>query len=390
MASVTGSQLTFLSPNGRPVNLILDDGKTVSGTTVPGAFNIEVFTSAAGTALPGVKGTALIGGAVSLSGSEIQAGSPGSTEQLGSGSYAVIDHTGGENISLGTGAQTVIGSSGDTITGGDASHGRQLIDLTGTNSGVMAGPMTAIGGAGTLLVAAGTGDSIAGGPGETIVFGSGSLGEGVLHGEDRGMFRAGAGGERGDGQDKRDHGGLTDTIAGSADTITGGTGPMTVFGGTGDSITGGSGSLVVEGGVTASTISAGTGGTTVAGGNNDVIANTVGGTLLVDIYSQSKASGDSPSTAGSGSETVNLGAGHGATTLQDIAVANGTGSLAATTVTGFSTTTDVIESKTSVSPSGDFLGTSTTSGGNTILTFTDGSTMTLAGVTDISKVTFTK
>ncbi|HEV8679531.1 MAG TPA: hypothetical protein VGQ90_09170 [Stellaceae bacterium] len=386
MASVTGSQLSFLSPNGRPVNLILDDGKTATGTTVPGAYNIEIFTTTAGTAPPGVKGTALIEGAVSLSGDEIQAGSPGSLEQLGTGAYAVIDHTGGESIQLGTGAQTVIGSSGDTITGGDATHGRQLIDLTGSNSEVISGPMTAIGGAGALLVEAGTNDSIVGGTGDMVVFGTGSLGEGVLHGEARGTLLTGAGGGHGSASDDL----LADTITGAADTIVGGSGAMTVFGGTGDSITGGTGSLVVEGGVTESTIQAGAGGTTVAGGDGDVISDSVSGTLLVDIYSQSKVHGGSPSITGSGSETINLSAGDGVTTLRDIDVANGTGSLAATTVTGFSTDTDVIASKTSVSPSGEFLGTSTTSGGNTILTFTDGSTMTLAGITDISQVTFTK
>src|SRR5512135_1680433 len=109
MASVSGSQLSFLSPNGRPVNLILSDGKTVSGAKVPGDFNIEIFTAAAGSALPGVGGTAVVGGAVTLSGSEVQAGTLTSLEQLGSGAYAVIDHTGGESITLGSGAQTVIG-----------------------------------------------------------------------------------------------------------------------------------------------------------------------------------------------------------------------------------------------------------------------------------------
>jgi len=386
MASVTGSQLSFLSPNGRPVNLILDDGKTETGTKVPGAYNIEIFTTAAGTTSPGVRGTALIEGAVMLSSSEIQAGSPGSLEQLGTGAFAMIDHTGGESIQLGTGAQTVIGSAGDTITGGDATHGNQVIDLTGTNSEVIAGPMTAIGGAGTLLVEAGTADSIVGGTGEMIVFGSGSLSEGVLHGEAGSMLLPNAGGGHGNASDDL----LADTITGSADTIVGGAGAMTVFGGTNDSIIGGTGSLVVEGGVTESTISAGAGGTTVLGGDGNVISDSADGTLLVEIYSQSKVHGGSPSISGSGSETINLSAGDGVTTLRDIDVANGTGSLAETTVTGFSTTTDVIASQTSVSPSGEFLGTSTISGGNTILTFTDGSTMTLAGITDISQVTFTR
>jgi hypothetical protein len=128
----------------------------------------------------------------------------------------------------------------------------------------------------------------------------------------------------------------------------------------------------------------------VVGGNSDDINDSVSGSLLVDIESRDKSHGNSPAIAGSGAETINLGAAHGATTLRDISVPGGSGALAATTVTGFSTTLDVVASKTSVSPSGHFLGTSSVSGGNTVLNFVDGSTMMLAGVTDITKVTFTR
>ena len=179
------------------------------------------------------------------------------------------------------------------------------------------------------------------------------------------------------------------TDVASNDTIVGGSGRMTVSGGTGDSITGGSGRLLVTG-VTGSTIVAGTGGTTVRGGNNDVIADTVSGTLRVDIESRNRIHGKSPSIAGSGMETVNLGAGHGATTLTDLSVPGGRGTLASTTVTGFSTSTDEIVSKTSVNPAGHFIGTSTTTALGTTLTFHDGSTMTLVGITDISHVKFTR
>jgi hypothetical protein len=50
----------------------------------------------------------------------------------------------------------------------------------------------------------------------------------------------------------------------------------------------------------------------------------------------------------------------------------------------------VIASQTSVDAGGDFLGTSFASGGNTILTFADGSTMTLVGITDLTGVKFTQ
>src|SRR5262249_38889449 len=114
------------------------------------------------------------------------------------------------------------------------------------------------------------------------------------------------------------------------------------------------------------------------------------GTLLVDIESRDKVHGHSPSIAGSGQETVSLGVSHGATTLRDLSVPGGSGELAATTVTGFSTLTDVIASKSSGSPSGEFRGTSSVSGGATLLSFRDGSTMTLVGITDIGLIKFVR
>jgi hypothetical protein len=329
MASVSGSKLAFVSPNHQPVNLILTNGTAVAGSTVRGAFNIEIFYAGSGSVLPGVNATATISGAVKLSSSEVQAGTLGSVEQLGIGAFQVTDETGNEKITLGTGAQTVAGSKGDTIIGGNAGRGQQVINLTGTD-GTTAGPMTATGGAGALFVEAGSNDSIGGGAG-----------------------------------------------------------PMTVVGGTSDAITGAAGRLLVED-VTNSTVSAGTGGTTVFGGNNDVIHDSVTGSLLVDIQSRNEITRNSPSTAGSGAETVDLGARHGATTLNDISAPGGSGPLASTTVTGFSTALDVIASETSVSRHGQFLGTSSVSGGNTILTFVDGTTMMLTGITNISKVTFTQ
>lgn len=384
-ASVSGSKLAFLSPTEKPVNLILSDGTKVTGSTVRGALNIEIFTAGPGTALPGVDATATIGGAVKLSSSEVQAGMPGSPEQLGIGDFKLIDETGHEKITLGTGEQTVVGSTGDTIVGGNAGKKEgQVIDLTGTDSKATAGPMTAIGGAGALFVEAGSHDSISGGSGPTTVSGNGSSGD-VKPPDDRGN------GDDSNGNGDHGHHHTVPGAVASNDSITGGSGPMTVIGGTSDSIKGGTGSLFVED-VTNSTVSAGTGGTTVVGGNNDVINDSVSGSLLVDIESRSskKRDGDSPSVAGSGAETVNLGASHGMTTLNDISVPGGSGPRAATTVTGFSTALDVIESKTSVNPHGHFLGTSSVAGGNTVLNFVDGSTMTLVGITDITKVHFTR
>lgn len=381
MASVSGSRLAFFSPNGKDVNLILSDGKTTTGTTVPGSLNIEVFTAGSGTPLPGVAATATIGGAVKISDNEVQAATLTSNEQLGAGTFKLVDETGHEDIKLGTGPQTVVGSAGDTIVGGNVAGIRQVIDLTGTNKEATGGAMTVTGGAASLLVEAGSHDSIVGGTGPITVSGM------TLHGKDD----QDNGGEGDDKDRDPEKSGGDHTVGGASasdDTIIGGAGPMTVHGGTADSITGGSGSLVVKG-VTASTVNAGTGGTTVVGGNKDVIHDSVIGSLLVDIESGSRGHGQS-SIAGSGAETIDLSSKHGPTTLRDISVPGGKSALAATTVTGFSTATDFIASKTSVSPAGVFLGTSSVSAGNTTLTFLDGSKMTLVGITDITKVTFTR
>src|SRR5579864_205067 len=99
MASVSGAQTTFVSPNKEAVNLILSDGKTLTGATVAGAFNIEIFTVGFGTALPGVAATALIAGAVTVSGSDVQAATLSSVEQFGIGAYTVIDNTGSHSLS---------------------------------------------------------------------------------------------------------------------------------------------------------------------------------------------------------------------------------------------------------------------------------------------------
>src|SRR5436190_22921580 len=124
MASVSGSKLAFFAPGftGDKVNVVLTSNGTSVGPTVAGSFNIEVFTSTVGALAPGFQGSAFVQGAVSLTNNVIQAATLGSTEQLLSGNYILIDQTGSEAIQIvGSGAggtsQTVVGSAGDAITG---------------------------------------------------------------------------------------------------------------------------------------------------------------------------------------------------------------------------------------------------------------------------------
>src|SRR6266545_885521 len=102
MASVPGSKLAFLAPGftGDKVNVVLTPDGTGALPTVAGSFNIEVFTSVAGSLAPGFQGSAFIQGAVKLGSNFIQAASLNSTEQLLSGNYIVIDQTGNETIQI--------------------------------------------------------------------------------------------------------------------------------------------------------------------------------------------------------------------------------------------------------------------------------------------------
>ena len=134
MASVSGSRLAFFQPTGKATNVVLFDGTTFSGPTVAGAFNIEVFTKAAGSLGAGFDASAFIQGAVQLTNNQVQAGTLGSTEQLLAGNFQIIDSTGSETIQIvGAGSDTVTGSAGDLITGSTVAGSSQLIDISATN-----------------------------------------------------------------------------------------------------------------------------------------------------------------------------------------------------------------------------------------------------------------
>src|SRR4029077_9310110 len=136
MASVTGSRIGFAG-NGftaAQTNIILTaDGKnaidnngvvlgTVASQSVSGKLNIEVFTTAAGAAVGAdakVQASAEFDGAQLLFPGDpgnpnfIQAGSPGSTEKLLTGSnLTVTDFSGGSSSNE---SIQIVGGSGDTV-----------------------------------------------------------------------------------------------------------------------------------------------------------------------------------------------------------------------------------------------------------------------------------
>lgn len=574
MASVSGSRLAFFAngvSDASKINVVLTaDGSDVAGKAITGDFNIEVFTTSTGNLASGFQASAFIQDAQQLTNNAVQAGSPTSKETLLDGTgYVLIDMSGGssrgETITIaGKSGETysVFGSQGDTITGSNNADVSQYIDATGTNNsknpGPFTGPETVTGGAGSTTVIGGSGDIITGGAGfmqvnddrhsgnQTVKGGTGSLkvfnigpnfsitgstggttyiddsygaggGSSIVGGSGTGLLTdKGLSGEntfivtdvndritvgsaltyinaqKGQVTIKGGDGSITGTVegaagyntnilvgkgssitlggaatwidatagsttitagsgkvhieAGNADSIIGGKGDLEVDNiGNGDTITGGSGNLFSFGKGTSETITgsisgwtlinsggsssikggSGTGAgtvlgadgkfdnTVIVGATKDTITGGSATTTYINAFSGLETvtggSGATTVLAGKGdsiiggngtfevdidsdtngkSVTVDLSKGTGAATLRDISTKGGGGGDAS--VTGFDTKGDAIASKTSVSTTGTFLGTSKSDATGTTLTFLDGTTITLAGVTDITKVKFTQ
>jgi hypothetical protein len=373
MASVSGSRLAFFTPSvaSTAINVVLTpDGNNIP-TANPNGFNIEVFTSTAGILAQGLgyPAGAFIPGATLLSNNAVQAATTGATEELFGTGYSVLDQTGSEKIKIvgsGAGASTsggssitVFGSIGDTITGSSVAGDSQLIDASGTrtstiaNIGVISGPETVTGGAGSTTVYGGSGDSITGGAGslevaanggtgETVVGGAGSLnaygfgtkasvtgstggtsfintgyagggassiiggsGTGTLAGGENTQIVTGAGDRVTVGSALT----YVNALAGSV-TVTGGTGTGTgtiegtaglntnIVGGKGDVITLGAGASWVDASAGTQTVTGGNGLPTVWGGKADLITGGAGA-LQVDDRASS-VGGAEKITGGSG------------------------------------------------------------------------------------------
>jgi hypothetical protein len=297
------------------------------------------------------------------------------------------------------------------------------MDLEGDNPITKLGPMTAIGGAGNLTTFNfGTGNSVTGSTSGFTFVGDGYGGSANTIG---GGASSGPGTDAGGGSFTQG----TEIIAGSKDvinggsgtmlvnalgasgvTVTGGSGAATVWGGKGGAVTGGPGALQFNDGV-GTKVTGGAGalnafqlgaGNTIGGGSSTNVINDAygaGGTsLLIAGIGSSTIFGGSGDTIqggtgalearilqGFGPETVNLGS--GVSGVRDVVSVGGGGTAA--TVVGFANNTgNVIESATNVTGT-TFTGTSSVVGGNTLLTFTDGNTMLIAGVTSVGAIKFT-
>jgi hypothetical protein len=173
MAVPTGGQFIFAA-NGSAVALGLTTDGSVPPVPAPvaGDFNIEVFTSVTGGALPALASGFQAGvidnqGAIGANGLLT-----GTQLQLFTGDYSVVDSPTGANSPatvilgsgnqiLGSANQTVYGAAGDTLIGG---MGNQFLDgLSGAESIIG-------GGTGYATIIGGVGDSITGGSGVSVLF----------------------------------------------------------------------------------------------------------------------------------------------------------------------------------------------------------------------------
>src|SRR6267154_6743011 len=165
MASIPGSHYNvFVS------NQIVNFGMTTDPNNVPapvgGDFNLEVITNASGTGsfstASGYQGLAVIS-------------TNGSVFTAGHGDYGIQDTGGNDSIFFGDGNVSVLGATGDTITGGTG--GNQFIDahlgnFSPEDQNFKSPPPLVIGGsAGNTMIWGGVAETIIGGAGNVTIGG---------------------------------------------------------------------------------------------------------------------------------------------------------------------------------------------------------------------------
>lgn len=361
--------------------IAFDLGKndTITGSTAGTTLLDDTYGGGGGSDLIGGCGQATLPGGEN---SEILAASTDSVTIGNALSYVdasrgSITIQGGNSTVIGTveGADgydtNILAGSADVINLGSASSYVDALYASGTRITGAAGFTHVDAGAGTTVrgasggldvAAAGGAALVAGGVGNLFVFDIGK-GETITGATSGTTFIDDGYGSGGNSQ-----------IAGGDGTVTGAGGrPVNTFivGEAGDTIDGAGGSTFVDGSRGLQSIVGGLGPMTVQAGRADTIAGG-SGTLQVYLDSDEK------------NVTVDLGS--GAAGLRDVLVDGGGGSQIS--VTGFATSTDTIQSATSIRD-GEFRGSSASDGnGGTILTFLDGTTMTLAGVSDPHRIVF--
>ncbi|HTV89390.1 MAG TPA: hypothetical protein VME41_10280 [Stellaceae bacterium] len=396
MASIPGSQ--FVYGASQPVNLVSNPsgGTATLPPPISGDFNLEVVTVSGVTSIPsGYAGVAEVAndtpsGANSvtmlLGNYGVSDVESGDTIIAGSGSDTIFGNVAGDDIVFGTGAASIYGAHGDTINGSAAGTG-SYIDASGAFTGGASADVITLGNVANFVATQGS----LFGLDDTITAGSGNW---VINTQFQNGTQQGP------------------TVAANMD-VTLGSGADTVYGAVGDTINGanaGSGSYIdailghqnVTLGsqanfVPGQDVAFGFDDTITAGSGNWIIntqfqdgtqqSPTVAANMDVMLGSGADtaygAVGDTI-TAGSGNQYIDFAAGHGAgggEFLNDDTAATIGGNA---TVYNFDQSTGDRITGESPSSQAGVLATATTVGSDTQLTLTDGTHITLVGVTNFS------
>ena len=288
-----------------------------------------------------------------------------------SGSLTFVGGTGASSVIGGAGTSTIFGGVGGGSFAGGSMGGNILISegASGANTtltGGGAGDRIFGSAAGNDLLVAGPGrDSILGGNGHTTIQG-GSVGSVIFT-----------------------QAGSSDVIGGTGggDSIVGGAGSLNVSAQNGDAVFGGSGALSVAGSKA--------GADSILGGAGPLIVNGQGANMLVAAASSSSGittgngaslifagAGSTSVTGGAGSMQVVLGSGHGSFT-------EGSGSAMFDAVKGAGGSSDVIDGFRPGTDRIQLFGYQpgdvkvTSSGGSSMVSLSDGTTIQVAGVSDL-------
>jgi hypothetical protein len=303
----------------------------------------------------GAPGDTILGGLGGLNASpsriEFIDGSRGSQSIVGGNTgHMTIWGGAGDTITAATGGNvTVGGAAGDTIIGGTGVN--QFLDASSGGQSITGGAfhVTIWGGAGDTIHA-GSGDvTVGGAPGDTIIGGFG-LNQ-LLEGSSGGQSIIGGGG-------------VNETIwGGVGDTIQGGSGwNETIAGVSGETITGGAANTFFDATSGNESIVAGGGNSTVWGGAQDTVQGMSGGSALIGFAGGNETFWDDGATTGR-HDSISTFSQPGGDRVS------------------LNSATDT--------PSG-VAGTAVTDGGgNTTVTFSDGSMLTLIGIGSINNPFFT-
>jgi Ca2+-binding RTX toxin-like protein len=423
--------ITALTPASGTVNVPSVAGAAAAGGSVPGSLNALAVTSAgAGVAIPlplGFHVGYLLAGAASLldsGGGAVLIDTAAGGKLVGSNGDTLFGGNSGAILSAAAGAETLIGGTGnnsfflndsdsivesqgnDTITG---SSGAETVNASGSALyfGTTGATTFNASGTGSDTIVGGTnGNTVSGGGGSQVIFGCSTL-----------NYTGGAGA-------------ATLIGGGGGNTVTGGAGNELVFASSSLTYSGGTGAATLIGGGGALTANLGAGGGIAYGGpNGNNTLNTGSGlSILVGAGSGDRlaASGTADDTliAGAGAETLRGSGSSGNLVLfggsgSDLMV-GGTGNnlfIAGTgneTLTGGGTSdnflfaavsgttrTDVING---FNPNVDAIGlfgygaepevdqaalnSATQSGGNTIVSLTDGTTIVFTGTPTLTANNF--